>query len=169
MAFSKSLPVGNKDFKASSLVTSRSIQYKDIDLTLETKEGVTILDSVGLQVGQLSGDVYKKLDAAAVTQALKTLLMTNEFEKPFQPTFGANIQKVLFDNVSDYTDNDFAELIKAAIFRFEPRVIVSNIIVDLGPFGTNDFNINTVNITVVFSLANKEEQFTFNTTLNRLR
>ena len=42
---------------------SRQIQYSDIDLTLGVKP---------------TGDVYKKLDAAAVRQSVKNLIMTNK-------------------------------------------------------------------------------------------
>jgi phage baseplate assembly protein W len=169
MAFSKSLPVGSRNFQASSLVSSRNVYYSDIDLSFETKEGVILRDEEGNAIGKLSGDVYKKQDVAAVTQALKTLLLTNQYEKPFQPSFGANLQRVLFDNVSSYTENDFADFIKTAIQQYEPRCAIHSIVTDLGPYGVNDYNINSISITIVFSVLNREERFTFTTVLNRLR
>ena len=65
------------DLGTNNVSVSRKVQYKDIDLTLAVKP--------------TSGDVYKKLDAASVKQAVKNLIMTNELEKPFRPNNGANL------------------------------------------------------------------------------
>ena len=47
---------------SASVVTTRSKKYTDIDLTFANRP---------------SGDVYKKVDAAAVKQAVKNLLLTS--------------------------------------------------------------------------------------------
>jgi len=67
---------------SSSIIGSRTKVYKDIDLTFAAKP---------------SGEIFKKTDAAAVKQAVKNLMLTNHFEKPFQPTFGANLRDLLFE------------------------------------------------------------------------
>ena len=54
----------------ASIITSRKKVYKDIDLTFAVRT---------------MGDVFKKTDAASVKQAVKNLLLTNHFEKPFTP------------------------------------------------------------------------------------
>lgn len=169
MAINKSLPVGSRQFQASSIATSRSVAYRDIDLTLETKPGVELFDSDGISTGFQRGDVYKKLDAAAIIQSLKTLLLTNRFEKPFQPSFGGDLQRILFDNADTYTENDISNLIKGAVQQYEPRALIDTIYVDLGPYGTNDVNINSISVTIVFRIANSSEQTQFTTVLNRLR
>ena len=65
---SRILSIEDKDPNASALVTSRSKVYKDIDLSFAKRP---------------SGDVYKKSDAAAVKQAVKTIVATGRLEKPF--------------------------------------------------------------------------------------
>lgn len=169
MAVSRSLPTGSKEFVGSSLISNRNRLYTDIDLSLAVKPGVDLLDSDGQVVGNLSGDVYKKVDAAAVTQALKTLLLTNKLDKPYQPNFGANLQDFLFDNISELTRSDIAEIIRTTIKRYEPRALLTNIEIDLGPYNSTDSEINAITITVVFTIGNTENEFTFTTTLNRLR
>ena len=52
----------------SSIITARKVQYKDIDLSFTAKP---------------NGELYTKRDAAAVKQAVKNLILTNHFEKPF--------------------------------------------------------------------------------------
>jgi len=169
MAVSRSLPTGSKDFVGTSLISNRNKLYKDIDLSLAVKPGVNLLDSDGQVIGNLSGDVYKKVDAAAVTQSLKTLLLTNKLDKPFQADFGADLQQFLFSNISELTRSDIKEIIRRTIRRYEPRALVTSIDVDLGPFNATDSEINAITITIVFSIGNTEEEFTFTTTLNRLR
>ena len=68
--------------QSSSLLTSRSTKYSDIDLLFANK---------------LSGDIFKKVDAAAVKQSVKNIVRTRKGEKPFNPEFGSNIGDFLFE------------------------------------------------------------------------
>ncbi len=90
----------------STLIGTRTKLYKDIDLTFANKT---------------SGEIFKKEDAAAVKQAVKNLILTNYFEKPFQPLFGGNLREMLFDLADDDAEEDIEERIKNAIGVFEPR------------------------------------------------
>jgi len=163
MSINKSLPTGSRTFVPTSIATARERTYTDIDLTLETMEGVVFLDSDENPISSLRGDVYKKKEAAAVTQAIKTLLLTNKNEKPFQPDFGANLERLLFDNTESYTEGDISEIIKQSISQFEPRANVSRIYIRDNP------DRNEITITVVFTILNREDYITFTTVLNRLR
>ena len=59
----------DKNLSTSTITTSRNRLYRDIDLSLAIKG---------------NKDVYKKLDAAAVKQSVKNLVLTNHGEKPFR-------------------------------------------------------------------------------------
>ena len=48
-------------------------------------------------------------------------MLTNYFEKPFQPLFGGNLREMLFDLADDDAEEDIEERIKNAIGVFEPR------------------------------------------------
>ena len=78
MATKLSTEDGN--LSVSTLIGTRTKLYKDIDLTFANKP---------------SGEIFKKESAAAVKQAVKNLMLTNHFEKPFQPRFGANFRDLL--------------------------------------------------------------------------
>ena len=65
--------LGNK-----TITTARTVGYQDIDLSFTKKP---------------SGDIFKKSNAAAVKQAVRTLLLTNFAEKPM--TYEANEPKLL--------------------------------------------------------------------------
>ena len=43
------------------------------------------------------GDLAKTVDEFAVAQSIKNLILTDKMERPFQPTLGCDIRKVLFE------------------------------------------------------------------------
>ena len=134
----------------NNVSVSRKVQYKDIDLTLAVKP--------------TSGDVYKKLDAASVKQAVKNLIMTNELEKPFRPNYGANLRELLFE-LADYGDDYIVEeRIINSIQRFEPRAEIVDVIVN-----SVEGYKNTIDVTITFEIKSTSEVVQFTTNLARLR
>lgn len=131
-----------------SIVTTRNKLFSDIDLTFSKR---------------LSGDIFKKVDAAAVKQAVKNLLLTNAFEKPFQPTFGGNLNALLFELVDDDSSHEIENVVEETITRFEPRAKVISVVANVEP------DYNAVAVTVTFQVVNTEEVVVFETTLTRLR
>ena len=133
---------------SASIVTTRSKKYSDIDLTFTAKP---------------SGDVYKKIDAAAVKQSVKNLLLTSRYEKPFQPNFGANLNSALFALDTDYDPDYIQDLIADAIAKYEPRARVLEISLNLLP------ETNALDATIVFQVVNTNETVSVDVSLTRLR
>lgn len=148
MATTRVLSREDGSLNTSTLVTSRNKVYCDIDLLFTVKD---------------NGELYVKRDAAAVKQAVKNLLLTNHFEKPFQPFYGGNIRSLLFELAYDDVAVDVESNIRSAIQRYEPRAVVRRIDVKAQP------DINSINVTIEFQIVNSEETVTFSTTLSRLR
>ena len=132
----------------SSIIGTRPVPYKDIDLTFTAKA---------------NGEIYKKNDAAAVQQALKNLILTNHFEKPFLPFFGGNIRALLFELADDYIEDDVRDNIINTVQIYEPRALLKNIIVKSDP------DRNALHVTIEYQIRNSEEIFTFTTAVSRLR
>lgn len=132
----------------STLITSRTRAYRDIDLSFTAKP---------------NGEIYVKRDAAAVTQALKNLIQTNYYEKPFQPFFGGNIRSMLFELVDDESEEELAEQIMRAINTYEPRAQVLGLDVTVNP------DQNSLSVTIEYQVVSTEETITFTTTISRLR
>lgn len=132
----------------TSILTTRSRKYVDIDLSFEPKA---------------NGDIYKKQDAAAVKQAIKNLILTNHLEKPFQPLYGGNITSYFFELAYDETADEIRDDIISAIETYEPRAKVIDVIVDVKP------DYNSIAVTIEFKVINTEELITFTTTVLRLR
>lgn len=144
----KAFAAEDKDLSVKSLLSARSVDYKDIDLSFGVKT---------------SGDVYKKQHAAAVKQSVKNLIMTNFYEKPFQPFFGGNISGLLFELANDDASEEIKEVIENAIEFYEPRAKVLEIIVNASP------DKNVVTVSIQFQVVNTEELVILETSISRLR
>jgi len=136
------------NLNSKSIITSRNELYSDIDLLFENKT---------------SGDVYKKNDAAAVKQAIKTLILTNAFEKPFNPKFGANLRSMLFELVDFSTSENVRTRIKETINRFEPRARVKKLDVLLKP------DANSLDVRIEFQVVNTGQLISFTTNVIKVR
>lgn len=144
----RAFAVEDGNLNSVSLVTSRNRAYKDIDLTFAKKP---------------SGEIFKKNDAAAVKQAVKNLLLTNRYEKPFQPEFGGDLNNLLFELVDNDTAYEIDGAIREAVKRYEPRARVRQIATNLQP------DANSISVTITFQVVNTEEVVTLATTITRLR
>jgi len=133
---------------SSSITTNRITPYSDIDLSFDVKS---------------NGDVYKKIDAEAVKQSVKNILMCNRFNKPFKPNFGADLQSLLFDLSDPSIEEDIRTKIVANLGAYEPRAKIQNVTAKAGA------DNNSVAVTVIFAVLNTNKEITLTTTISRLR
>jgi hypothetical protein len=120
---------------SQSIRVQRERKYSDLDLAFDAR---TTTD----------GDLYKKTDAAAVKQAVKNLLLTNRFEKPYRPDYGANLSSLLFELANEDVGEEIIEAVKGAIQRYEPRAKILDIKV------TANLNTNAIAVTIQFRVIN---------------
>ena len=137
------------DLNVFNISTSRSSNYKDIDLTFKAKG--------------TSGDIFKKENAAAVKQSIKTLLLTNKLEKPFNTDFGGDIQGRLFGLAIDNTASEIKDQVLYTIEKYEPRAEVLDLIVTLDP------DRNSLHVNVEFKVINTGVIVEFSTVIERVR
>ena len=104
---------------------------------------------------------YKNEDS--IKRSIRNILLTDKGERFFNPTFGSDIRKMLFENFSPSTEQVVADLIKTAIGNHEPRANV----IDVNVSGNPDQNSMYINI--VCSVINKAEPVTLELILNRIR
>ena len=145
MARAFSIEDGNLN---TSILSTRSRQYMDLDLSFTPKP---------------AGDLYKKVDAAAVKQSVKNLLLTGKGEKPFQPEFGANLNSALFELDTDFDPEYLQNVIADAIQIYEPRANLLSVSVQLKP------DYNSIDASVEFQVINTKEIVVVDVALARLR
>jgi phage baseplate assembly protein W len=98
-----------------------------------------------------------------VKQAVKNLLLTNKYEKPFQPSFGGDLNNLLFELVDNDTVYEIDAAIREAVSRYEPRAFIRSVKTNLQP------DANNIDVTITFQIVNTEEVVTLGTTITRLR
>ena len=133
---------------ASSILTSRQKSYSDIDLLFDKKP---------------SGDIYKKQEAAAVKQAVKNIVSTNRFEKPFNMTFGSNITGMLFELAHSQMDRSIEQDIRSTLHKYEPRAKIMDINIVSKP------DAHTLQVRLTFRVMTTGEVIDLETTISRLR
>ena len=89
--------------------------------------------------------------------------MTNRFEKPFKPNFGAGLNEFLFSLSTEFDEIDIQERIYDVITTYEPRAAVQKVNVTLLP------DNNSINVTTVFQVISTREVVELTLSLVRLR
>ena len=75
-------------------------------------------------------------------------LLTNRGERVFNPTFGANLRNLLFENVLDRTTDELQERIQNDKNSYFPQVEIKEIKFD------NEPDRNTINFTLTYTVEN---------------
>ena len=127
----------------------KEVQFSDLSITMTAHP--------------ITGQVTVKKNAEAVIGALKNLILTNRFERPYDPLFGADIRSRLFENFDPIEQVNIEEDIKSAIKNFEPRVRINEVRVVASP------NSNRVQIGISFYVSNEAQPITVGLEIERTR
>ena len=108
-------------------------------------------------------DVAVKTDDNAIRGALRNLIHTNHYDRPFHPEIGCQIHSLLFENMDSFTANIAERTIRDSIRKHEPRVDLLDVTV------STELDSNEMNITIVYKIRNTNEVSTFTTKFIRIR
>ena len=115
----------------------------------------------------VSGDVTMVTDVQDIKRSVRNLVMTNRFEKPFNPEVASHIRDLLFEPFSPVTINLLRNRIETVLTNYEPRVTLTDVEVEDPDFQKMDNN--ELNIRIFFTLKNDPEIQTVDVLLERLR
>ena len=127
----------------------RTRQYSDIDLDFIPHP--------------TTKDIVLKNNEEAVKRAVRNLILTNKFEKPFHPEVGGNIRALLFENVDIFTALSLQTKIQFQLEAFEPRIDIIHIGV------TANLDANGFDVTIEFLIKNLANPVTLELFLDKLR
>lgn len=99
----------------------------------------------------VTGKPVIKKNADAIIGALKNIVLTNRYERPYEPVFGSDIQNRLFENFDAVEAINLEQDVRLAIQNHEPRVEVQDIIIQGG------LDNNTMSVHIVFFIVNESE------------
>jgi len=84
--------------------------------------------SITFKKHPVTDDLVTVKNNAAISQAIKNLLLTNRGERPFQPQIGSGIHDLLFEPLDYGTASMIKSEITATLSQFEPRIDILNIL-----------------------------------------
>jgi len=108
-------------------------------------------------------DISRKLNENAIKESIKNIVLTNKGERPFQPQFGCDLDKLLFESATPQTFDLIKSVVTDAIETYEPRCDLMSVDV-LG-----DIDSNQVYVTIMFRIINTDNPVSFNILLDRTR
>jgi phage baseplate assembly protein W len=108
-------------------------------------------------------DLVRVTNENAVKQSIIGIIKTSKYERPFQPNLGSNIQKFLFEPISNVTQQGLQDEISNVIANYEPRAKVISVV------ASPDFVNELYNVTITFYIVNISNPVTLSTILYRVR
>ena len=78
--------------------------------------------SMSFQSNPLNNDLIAIKNVNAIARSVRNIVLTTPGEKFFDPDFGSNVSKLLFENVDDITASQIQQEIEFSINNYEPRV-----------------------------------------------
>lgn len=133
----------------ATVTTKTTRQYKDLDLSFN--------------IHPVRKDINKHIDEQAVINSIKNIILTNHYEKPFDPDFGSNIRAMLFENLDSITAITLEREILQTIENFEPRASITKVT------AVPDYDNNGYNIKLEFLVINLTNPITIQFFLQRVR
>lgn len=124
-------------------------RYSDIDFTFTRTPG--------------RNDIALSYDEMAVIRSVRNLLLTKNYERPFQPTLGSRVNQMLFEPIDFLTAQSLRSEIESVITNNEPRVKIDSILV------TADPDNNSYSVSLRFFIGNNVEPTAINLILERTR
>ena len=114
-------------------------------------------------LNSVTKDVNKLTDAEAIKRSVRNLINLNNYEKPFRPEIGSGIRGLLFEPMTELTSHFMQVKIAEILNQFEPRISVSNIIIN------NQEDRNAYSVSIHFLIKGTQEPIVVDTFLERLR
>lgn len=111
----------------------------------------------------VTGDIAVRTDEQAIKFAIRSLIFTNYFERPFQSNIGSPVNALMFENMGPNFKIILKQSIIDVITNHEPRVDVVDVVVDDSP------DNNRVYVTIIFKIKNTERPIEVGLTLTRTR
>jgi len=95
--------------------------------------------SMSFQINPLNDDLIALTNATAIARSIRNIVFTSPGEKVFDPNFGSNVSKLLFEIVDDVSALAIRDEIENSIRNHEPRVELIDVIIEPN-YDANEFN-----------------------------
>ncbi len=103
--------------------------------------------SMSFKVNPLNNDLVALKNTNAIARSVRNIILTSPGEKFFNPDFGSNVSKLLFENLDEVTALAIRDEIETAINNYEPRVSLIDVEV------TPDFDNNSLDAKIKYRIV----------------
>ena len=104
------------DSQTQNTSSRNSRSFRDIDLDFNRNP--------------VTNDINVVENVIAIKRAVKNLVLTNFYERPFQPELGCGIRELLFEPFTPMTKVFLERKIEEVLINYEPRVNLQSVQVD---------------------------------------
>lgn len=98
-----------------------------------------------------NNDIKKNVGIKAVKDSILLIITTRKGSRPFDPNFGCDLNKTLFENMNPLTVDTLSKNISEAIRNYEPRVRQLNVEV------TPQYDENAIIVSIYFSVIDNPD------------
>tara|TARA_B100001094_G_scaffold38698_1_gene33046 strand:- start:250 stop:699 length:450 start_codon:yes stop_codon:yes gene_type:complete len=130
-------------------VVARKKQHRDLDLSLK--------------IHPIRKDIIPLKDDNAIKNALRNLLVSNFYDRPFSRDKGANLKGLLFEPADVFTRITMRKNLESVIRKYEPRVSIRSIQI------TDNADTNSYRINVNFKIKEDNTDESVSIVLRRLK
>ena len=150
----KTINTGYDDAQSVNQSSKTTFVYRDISLYFTPNP--------------VSGDVTQITDVQDIKRSVRNLVLTNRWDRPFHPEIASRVRESLFEMFTPVTFNIIRNAIEDVLRIYEPRVDVTDVVVEDPDFSNMD--ANTLPIKIFFTLKNAPETLeNVNVVLERIR
>ena len=101
----------------------------------------------------VTADVTMITDVQDIKRAVRNLVMTNRWDRPFHPEISSGVRESLFEPFGPVTVSNLKDKIKNVLNNYEPRVRVIDVVVR--DVGSQNMDNNQLNVQIQFALHNE--------------
>jgi phage baseplate assembly protein W len=111
----------------------------------------------------VSRDLVIETNEYAVKRAVKNLIFTEFYERPYNPLLGSNVKKSFFEPFTNVTASNIEYSIREILNNYEPRIELLEIKTG------DDRERNGLNITITFRINNQVRPVMLDLFIERVR
>ncbi len=129
--------------------TKKKEIYSDVDL--------------GFFAHPITGNVSRKVNRDAVKQSVKSLILTDYYDRPFKPNIGCGIRYYLFELFTPAVKQQMESAIRETVANHEPRADIVSVLVE------EKQDMHALIVSVAFMIINDPNPVVLDVILERVR
>ena len=130
---------------------------------MQTKQDIFSDLDLAFIAHPINGKLTRKTSREAVRQSVKSLILTDFYERPFKPDIGCSIRYLLFELFTPMVKQQMENAIREVINNYEPRANIIELLVEERP------DMNALTVSVAFMIVNDPNPIILDVILERVR